>query len=267
MADADHRSGRDTRLLLLVILIALAVLFALARFRFPAANNQTPFVTTGPLERLAAQASYDDLAAAVSAVVQRTAPVVVPVLIEADADATATSPAAPGAGQASGPSRIRRAIGLRIGADLAVVYVPADHHVVFTAGDAGPVEIHRADASRQIAFVRLSVERGVGTTPAAMTGFTGFAYAAAIEAGLGGSSGKPVFIGRVDPIVDERWGSGVLVPGGTSDIPPGALVFTLDGRFIGLAIGHADAGVRLVPFALLEAATMVIGGGGPGQVP
>jgi hypothetical protein len=255
----DNRSGRDTRLLLLVIVVALAVLFVLARFRFPAADVATPFVTTGPLERLAAKASYDDLAAAVSAIVQRTSSVVVPLQLEMDGEAKPQPPAAADAAT-SAARRTRRALGVRIGADLAVVHLPAGFHVAPPAGESRPVELHRADPLRQIALIRAPVEGG-GTTPAVMTGFTGFAYVAAIEAGLGGPTAKPVFIGRVDTAIDERWGNGVIVPGGTSDIPPGALVFTLDGRFIGLAIGRADDGVRLVPFALLEAATMTIGGG------
>jgi hypothetical protein len=41
MADFDDRSGRDSRLLALVILIAVVVLVVLARFRFPQARIGT----------------------------------------------------------------------------------------------------------------------------------------------------------------------------------------------------------------------------------
>ncbi|HVB38288.1 MAG TPA: hypothetical protein VND92_07105, partial [Vicinamibacterales bacterium] len=55
------RITRETRLLLLTIGVSVAALLLLARFRFPA---QAPIVNPAPppLERLAARATYDELA-------------------------------------------------------------------------------------------------------------------------------------------------------------------------------------------------------------
>src|SRR5678815_4170857 len=84
MADFDDRSGRDSRLLALVILIAVVVLVVLARFRFPQSDSGPAAVTPSPLERLAARATYDDLAAAVHTALQRVEPALVTVNIEPD---------------------------------------------------------------------------------------------------------------------------------------------------------------------------------------
>src|SRR6185437_9473543 len=58
---AKLRVPRETRLLLLTIAVSVGALLLLSRFRFPA---QAPIVTPSPppLERLAARATYDELA-------------------------------------------------------------------------------------------------------------------------------------------------------------------------------------------------------------
>jgi hypothetical protein len=65
MADSELRSSRDTRLLVLVILTALAVLFFLAKFRFPEATVRPAAPPTGLLDRIAPRGAYEDLATAV----------------------------------------------------------------------------------------------------------------------------------------------------------------------------------------------------------
>ena len=71
MNGVDERTGRDGRLLALVIVVSLAVLLLLARFRFPATDGVAPAPAPGPLERLTARSTYDDLAATIANIVQR----------------------------------------------------------------------------------------------------------------------------------------------------------------------------------------------------
>ena len=64
--------SRETRLLLLTVALSVAVLFALARFRFP---GQEPLeLPAQPLQRLAARAAFEDLSAAVSRAAERLRP-------------------------------------------------------------------------------------------------------------------------------------------------------------------------------------------------
>src|SRR5688572_17822581 len=74
MADDQPRQprlSRESRLLFLTIAVAALVLLALARLRFP----ERPIADTiAPLERLAARASYDALAADIQRVEATIAP-------------------------------------------------------------------------------------------------------------------------------------------------------------------------------------------------
>lgn len=61
-ASPGSGSGRETRLLLLVMVIAVAVLLVLARFRYPVADRVAATPAAGPIERLAARATFEELA-------------------------------------------------------------------------------------------------------------------------------------------------------------------------------------------------------------
>ena len=52
MAESETLVSRDTRLLILVIVVAVVVLFVLAQFRFPKAEVSLSTVTPAGLERL-----------------------------------------------------------------------------------------------------------------------------------------------------------------------------------------------------------------------
>jgi hypothetical protein len=78
---------------------------------------------------------------------------------------------------------------------------------------------------------------------------------------------RPVFLGRLDAVDDERWNGGLVVPGGAIDLPEGAVVFTLDGRVVGLVVSRPGPERALAPLALLEAAAAAIAAGGPGMDP
>ena len=73
--NGSERTGRDGRLLALVIVVSLAVLLVLAKFRFPlAAGVTTAPPAPGMLERLAARSTYDDLAATIANLFQQLTP-------------------------------------------------------------------------------------------------------------------------------------------------------------------------------------------------
>lgn len=264
MGDSESRSGRDTRLLALVIVISLAVLLILARFRFPAADLTTAPTTPGALERLVAQTTYEGLASNVSSVLQRATPAVVVFELHA-ASAPAEEPPARGTtGRSAGPPEPvapvappRLVPGVRVASDLALVHVPAGF-IVAAAVSYPSVETVATDADRGVALVRLPPSADAAAVPAVAAGFAGFGYVAVIEAAVGGPTAKPVFIGRVDAAPDTRWNGDLLVIGGTPDAPVGSLVFSLDGRFVGLAVATSAGGAALVSFGLLESAASAL---------
>jgi hypothetical protein len=241
----DDRSGRDSRLLGLVIVIALAVLMVLARFRFSDPATRTAAVAPGPLERLAARATFDDLAGAVYSALQRVQPTLVAVALESDPQSR--PPAAEGA--ETRPAL--RSMGVRLRDEWVVTHVPEGWRVAVANGERAPAP----DAAREVAFLMRGLEPGEDRLPITASDFQGFAYVCVVEATAAGEpTGRPAFIGRVTQTTDERWGGDVLVPGGSMEIPAGALVFRLDGRFVGLAARGPAGQLVLIPAALLESA-------------
>jgi hypothetical protein len=240
MDDLERRTGRDTRLLALVIVIAVAVLFGLARFRYPA-TAVAPVPQT-PLERLAASGSFDDLAAAVRNALTSATPSVLLVELESDPPAT--------------PVVRRRVAAIRMRAGAAIVHIPAGFHVVVTPD----VVIRSPEADRQLAVLTTTSVDGTNPPTRPAADFDGLTYVAVVEAAGSGPTARPVFVGRVETATEAKWSGPVFVAPGASEIPPGALVFTLDGRFVGLATSSA-AGLVLVPHGVLDALV----GGPPGE--
>ncbi len=255
MAESDVTSSRDTRLLVLVILIALAALFVLARFRFPTADVRPAAPTTGLLDRIAPRGAYDDLATAVQTTLQRAAQGIVQLEITQTEAAKTAKPRQP-------PPPVlpnRQVVGIRISPDLVVATVPTGYEVV--PGGDFDVAVRAADPNRQmvVAYVR---SRDAGDRPPApATEFQGYKYVTVVEPAAGGPTASPAFIGRVDYQVDERWGGDLFVPGGSANLPIGSLIYTLDSRFVGMVIGWAEDTRRIVPADVLTR-TMSGGGGG-----
>src|SRR6185503_13496899 len=108
-------------------------------FRFPQRESGPAAVPPGPLERLAARGTYDDLAAAVHTALQRVEPSLVTVIIEPDSTSTKTTR---GEGPAASPDSQSR-VAVRLGDDWAIVHVPRGFHLAvmgdsFTVRDVNP---------------------------------------------------------------------------------------------------------------------------------
>lgn len=249
MTDFDDRSGRDSRLLALVILIAVAVLVVLARFRFPQDENRPSAVTPGPLERLAARATYDDLAAAVHTALQRVEPALITVSLEPD-------PQAPKSPSAVRPEAVgadpRSRIAVRLSDDWAIVHMPRGFRPARTAPD-DPLVVRELDPAKEIALVSLALREGEDQLSAGSVELTSFAYVCAVDPTPAGPTATPVFIGRVRSLLDARWGDNLIVPGAAAALTPGSLLFQLDGRFLGLVVGQPGGGVAVVPASALTA--------------
>jgi len=261
MNGSDERTGRDGRLLALVIVVSLAVLLLLAQFRFPATDGVAAPPAPGPLERLTARSTYDDLAATIANVAQRTRSTAA--VLQLNAIPEQERPA--GKGRQVEPAVIRppRFVpALRVGQDLAVLHLPAGFEVTTGRGLSAPIGVVASDGRHEIVVVRAPslFEMSNGLTNA-IDGFAGFSYVAVVEATPGGLTASPIFVGRTDPRKDERWSADVLVLSGPIPLSPGSLVFSLEGRFIGLVI-PGDGGERvLIPAAALETVVAQLTGG------
>lgn len=257
---ADQRPGRETRLLILVVVVSLAALLLLARFRFPAADLTTVTPGATPLAGLAARANFDEMSAAMTSLLTRVAPALV--MLQLDAELPVAPPSA-GPGRAAAAPRADDGPvvaglpplvlpGLRIRADLAVVHVPEGYHVTAGSGLSEPVEVLRIDREHAIAVVRLPTSAGLAVAlPTPMLSVSGFGYFGVVQATPHGPTVSPVFVGRVDPADDARWARPLIAVAPGPEMPPGALVFTIDGRLVGLVIRHLR-GMAIVPAAALN---------------
>ena len=260
--DAEQRSGREIRLLVLVIGVAVAVLLVLARFRFPAVDLSAIPQTPGPLERLAARATFDDLASTLADVTARVTPAFVVAAIEKIPD----KPERKGVAPAPAASTRRWVHALRVRPEFLLIYVPAGMHVVAVEGLSASPQVAVADEGRELALVPAPVA-GAPTAnfAGAATDFSGSTFVVAVEGAVGGPALRPVFVPRTDALFESRWSNTLLLVGGEPDLRAGAFAFTLDGRLIGLAV-REDAGVAIVPAAALDrAVTELVNRGSGGQ--
>jgi hypothetical protein len=258
---SEERSGREVRLLVLVIVVAVAGLIVLARFRFPAADIVT-VSPPPPLERLAVRQPFEELSNAVATATGRVTPVFAMVTLEGPPPPSvrgrkSTTPA-------RGPERLMAA--LRVRADRLLAYVPAGFKPTFV--NRQPAEVVAENASRGLVVLndvhRTEAQDAGGAEVvdfgAAASGFAAPSYVLAVEAAPGGPSVRPAFIGRLDPITVAPWDSPVSQIGGTAPVGPGIFLFSLDGRLIGLTVPEGD-GIAIVAAATLDRLVREIAGG------
>jgi hypothetical protein len=238
MAESETRVSRDTRLLILVIAVAVVVLFVLAQFRFPEAEVRLSTVTPAGLDRLAAQSNYNDLASAVRTTLQG----VEPSLVVLDLD---------GVPEGSKQPEQRRALGVRLRDGLAVAPLPANFKLADPPpGPAlGPVLV--IQPLRGLLISPLTPDNAPARPANVVGDFAGYAYVAVVELAKGGPTATPMFIGRVDAQTDARWSGELLVAGGSTTLPVGSFIFLLDGRFVGLVVNVPNGPPAIAPAALL----------------
>jgi len=218
--------SRDTRWLLEIVLVSIAMLWVLARLRFPD-RVPTPNPVPPVLAQLAPASPLDDIAASVAQLEPRLTPLLVAVDVEPQM-----------------PSGVRAAqatvSALRFRDDLAVALLPgADDRI------AGATEIAR-DTASQLAVVRVP-----GNTAASLStwiprrlSYPRFLIGAAVSRSL--VSFRPVFIGSLQPAPSPTWSGSIWTLPPPADVVPGTFLFTMDGALAGLSV-ERDGRRAVVP--------------------
>lgn len=260
------RVSRETRLLLITALLAIAALWVLARIRFPdrpaAPNPVQPLLT-----QLAPRPSFDDLASEIADLYPRLDPLLLAVQLdppgppELDAKGEA-GPSVPRTADAAG-DRARPA--LRVRDDVAVVLLEAG--AGRRTAEYGTTLIAR-DPGSGLAVVRVP---GV-PTPRPVLWSSGQMqrprYVIATDTSSGAVSLYPVFVASMHPMASARWPGQLWRVPAQSDLVSGAFVFTQDAMFAGLVVGQGG-GRALVPAenVLAEAERLLARSGKiPGQL-
>jgi serine protease Do len=220
------------RLLLVTIAVSVGMLLLLARFRFPDdATDQTAAPAPPPLERLAASATYDELAGIMGDLERRVRPTIIPLAVQ-------------------GSSGVAFIPAVRVTADRAVAILPADRRLAEFHGVPVPAVIAR-DASRSLIVVQTNTDGPEVALPSAPAK-PGPRYVAVAEATARAAAIRPTFIGRTDPLPDPRWPEPVLAVAAVQQtLMPGAAVFSLDSSFVGLA-SESGGTVTIIPGTMLR---------------
>ena len=135
----------------------------------------------------------------------------------------------------------------RIDVDLAVAYLPEG----FVPVEGEGVTSVAVDHARALALLRVPAAPYVGPGPLTQS-LGGPSYVAVFEGGRGGAAGRPLFVGRVDSFEDPEWPEPLLAVGGQPNLHPGAFVFTLDGRLLGMTLPDV-AGVSIARASAIAA--------------
>jgi S1-C subfamily serine protease len=252
MSKPEHRTGsrrREGRLLALIAAVSVAVLAVLAQFRFPDPERVEVVPPPAPLERLAARATFDELASIVANLERRAGPILLVLRV------------APGGGGAP-----RFVPALRVAADLAIVRLGPGDRPEAIVGAEGTPTLLGLDPLQRLAAVR--VPAPPGTVPAfeSATLAGGPRYVAVAEGSPAGAVVRPLFLGRSAPFADPKWEAPLALLGAALPAQDGALVLSLEGRLLGMTI--VEQGVpALVPPELLLAAARRLARGSPDPSP
>jgi hypothetical protein len=229
--------SRESRLLILTVVVCAGVLLLMARLRFPgAAPTVQPAVSPPPLERLAARASYDALAADV----QRVEPTIAPNLL-----VLRTSPRA-----VSEPRTLRDALrpaeatgaihhiaALRVSNDTAIARIDPGTRIDGIVGETGggTASILAIDPVRRVARIRVPAVPMKPLPQIPLAALPTPLYVVVVEGTQAGVTLRPVFLGRGDRFESPRWNRPLLPLGGVA-VTAGALLFSLSGDFIGTVV-------------------------------
>ena len=227
---------RESRLLLATIAVSGTVLLLLAQLRFPDVPTALP--SAAPLERLAARASFEDLARRVAELEGAIAPNLIVLRRVPRAE---PQPARFGdltrAGSASTGSA-QHVPALRLDATTAVAAVPPSASIAGIVGAlGGPGTAGVAAIAPLQGLARVRVPAGAARVLAQrpLADLATPTYIVAVEGTQAGLTLRPVFLGRSDRFQSPRW-SRPLLPLGGIEVTPGALMFTLDGEFLGITV-------------------------------
>ena len=226
---------RETRLLLATIAVSVGMLLVLARFRFPEeVGRQTVEPAAAPLERLAARATYEELAGVMADLERRVIPVIVPL-------------------GSQGEDGVRYVPAVRVTPDRAVALLPRDRRLVAVGPNATPrIVLREADTELIVVQTAAQPEAVAALPPAA--GRPGPRYVAVAEVSGGAAAIRPVYIGRTDRFLDARWPDPLMsVAAVQQTLSFASALFSLDGTFVGLAT-EAGGRVAVVPSFTLRSA-------------
>lgn len=243
---------RETRLLVVTIVLSVSVLLALARLRFPGAEPPARLsLPARPLQPFADRAVFDDLGAAVARVGALVRPALRVVTLE-EGEAVAGTTLAEWLAAPRRP--VSHAVAIHVGGGRFVALQAPAAHI------ATSPELTLVGRDPLRALVVLTGAPGAATLTSSRPSLPAFVVVA--EATAAGVSVRPWFGSSAEGLRDPRW-SDPVIPLGAGAPAPGALVFSLEGAFVGGIAEGVEGRVLVSADALLAAADHVDGARDP----
>ena len=233
-----HRPSvsRDTRLLFVVIVISVAMLWVLARIRFPD-RPATPNPVPPVLAQLAPPSAFADIAASVAQLEPRLAESMV--ALELGVPAGQPSESAGGVIPA-----------LRFRDDLAVALMRPGAGSFERASLTGE-EIARDPVSRLV-VVRAAGDEAPAPSIWSPRRLDYPRFVLAAESTRDGTTLRPVFVGSLISVASPAWPSPIWALPQSSGMTEGTFVFTVDGEVAGLVV-EREGRHAIVPAAMVVA--------------
>jgi S1-C subfamily serine protease len=228
------RVSRETRLLLLTVLLSVVALLVLARIRFPE-RPASPALVPPLLTQLRTPTPFEDLANAVSTL---------------EAEVTPSLQLLTIAQPAAGASRVVPA--LRIGPYAAVALVDP------TSPGAVEGDVIARDRVTGLAVVRTQPARAPERRLWTPQRVESPRYLLVTEASPTGASLRPVFVGALRSTESDAWNTSVWIVPRHLDLPRGGFAFTTTGALAGLIVDERDSQALVPADAVMAAAERLL---------
>jgi len=251
----EPQTGRETRLLVLVVGVAIVVLLLLAQWQYPGADLSMVSPSGAPLAGLAARVTFDDMASTMADVVSRVSPLTIAVPLERDVTeddrgARGTSTTAEDEPPPVVARPVEWGLAVRVRTDMALLYVPAGLRPQPRPDLAIRIVAH--DTTREMMLLRVAASNTApDTLSASVRTVPSFLYVAAVDGTPVGPTVQPIFLGRADSVSDSRWSHALVPASAGPGLRAGSLVFSLNSRLVGIVVG-GDDGPMVVPAPAIE---------------
>ena len=237
-----RRVSRETRLLLAIVLGSLAVLWVLARLRFPGRPvNPVPPV----LAQLAPESAFDDMASTLAQLQPRLSPWLL-ALGGAPTDAARRPPVT----------------ALRIGPDVAIALVDDGRLADGGATGLGASIIGR-DAPSRLAVIRVPAAVPPEFTLWSPRRPADPRFLVAAVPATEGVSLRPVFVGTLHLVTTPLWRDQLWAMPPLTDVTSGTFVFALDGSLAGAVAPYGNRYAIVPAETLFAAANRLLEGAAP----
>jgi S1-C subfamily serine protease len=233
------RVSRETRQLLGIAAVSVAVLWGLARLRYPH-DAPTPNPVPPVLAQLAPASPFDAVATSLADVLPKVEPLLMPLTFR-DPD--------------SGASHVRGGLGFREG--LALTTAPTRESLQPSEG----ADLMAVDRVSRLAIVRVPTAGRMPLRTWTRPRSPGGRYLVAADVSSGELFLRPVFIGPLTVLQRPAWRADLWSLSDATRLADGTFLFALDGSLVGMVVGDREWRAVVPAEPLLAAAASLADAG------